>query len=255
MGILEGKKALILGVANERSIAWAIAEHFKNEGASIALSYLNDALKKRVDPLAEKINADFTFELDVTSDEHIKNLPEVIKKHWKDVDIIVHSLAYAERDDLKNDFVETSREGFLTAMNVSAYSLVAVANSLRPLLKENSSILTMTYHGSQQVIPGYNVMGVAKAALESSMRYLAHNLGPQKIRVNAISAGPIKTLAASAVAGLRDKLKYTAEKSALKQNVTQDDVAKTAIYLGSELSSGVTGEIIYVDSGLSIMGV
>ncbi len=255
MGILQGKKALILGVANERSIAWAIAQYFKKEGASIAMSYLNDALKKRVEPLAEEIKADFTFELDVTDDDHISSLPKVINQHWDKIDIIVHSLAYAEREDLKNPFVQTSREGFLTAMNVSAYSLVAVTRSLKPLLVENSSIMTMTYHGSQQVIPGYNVMGVAKAALESSMRYLAYDLGEQKVRVNAISAGPIKTLAASAVGGLRDKLKYTAEKSALKQNVTQDDVAKTAIYLGSELSSGVTGEILYVDSGLSIIGI
>lgn len=255
MGILEGKKAVILGVANDRSIAWSIAEHFKKEGASVALSYLNDALKKRVEPLAESINADFTFELDVTNDQHIQNLPKLIKQHWDSIDIIVHSLAFADRDDLKNPFIQTSRQGFLMAMDVSAYSLVAVTNSLKELLNKNGSILTMTYHGSQQVMPGYNVMGVAKAALESSMRYLAHDLGPEKIRVNAISAGPIKTLAASGVAGLRDKLKYAAEKSALKQNISQDDVAKTALYLGSELSSGVTGEIIYVDAGLSIMGI
>ncbi len=254
MGILQGKKALILGVANERSIAWAIAEQFKKEGASLGLSYLNDALKKRVEPLAEQIEADFTFELDVTDDGQLKSLPKTVNKFWNQVDIIIHSLAFAEREDLKNPFVQTSREGFLTAMNVSAYSLVAVTQHLKPLLQKDSSIITMTYHGSQQVMPGYNVMGVAKAALESSMRYLAHDLGPDKIRVNAISAGPIKTLAASGVGGFRDKLKYAAEKSALKENVTQEDVAKTATYLASDLSSGVTGEIIYVDAGLSIMG-
>jgi enoyl-[acyl-carrier protein] reductase I len=254
MSLLDGRKILILGVANERSIAWAMAKKFKELGASVALSYLNDALKKRVVPLAESISADFTFELDVTNDEQINNLPKVVNKYWDRVDGLVHSLAFAQREDLQNPFIETSRAGFLQAMDVSAYSLLGVSRALKPLLKENSSIITMTYHGSQQVIPGYNVMGVAKAALEASTRYLAYNLGEQKIRVNAISAGPIKTLAASGVAGLRDKLKISAAKAALKQNVSQEDVAGTASYLMSDLSSGVTGEIIYVDAGLSIVG-
>ncbi len=255
MTLLAGKKALILGVANERSIAWAIAKQLKASGASIALSYMNEAIEKRVNPLADEISADFTFELDVTNDEHLERLPNLIKERWGNFDILVHSLAFAQKEDLKGRFVETSREGFKMACDISAYSLVGLCQKLHPLMNEEASVMAMTYHGSQKVLANYNVMGVAKAALEASIRYLADDLGPQKIRVNAISAGPIKTLAASGISGFRSMLNVVEEKAPLRENVTADDVAGTALYLGSEFSRAVTGQILYVDSGLSILGI
>ena len=203
MSLLAGKKALIFGVANDRSIAWGVAQEFKKQGAQIALSYVNDALKKRVLPLAESLGADFTFEMDVTNDEHYARLPEIVKEHWGDFDILVHSLAFADRADLKGGFVETSREGFKMACDISAFSLIGLTKELHSLMNQNGSVMAMTYYGSQKVVINYNVMGVAKAALEASARYLANELGEKKIRVNCISAGPIKTLAASAVSGLR----------------------------------------------------
>ncbi len=254
MELLTGKNALILGVANERSIAWAIAKKLKENGANIALSYQGEALKKRVEPLAQELNVDFTFELDVTNESHMTELENTIKKYWNSIDIIIHSLAYAEREDLAKPFVQTSKKGFMKAIEISAFSLVDVVNRLKNLLNENGSIITMTYHGSTQVIPGYNVMGVAKATLEASMKYLAYDLGKSKVKVNAISAGPIRTLAASGIKGFREKLNFAKEKAALKENVSTEDVAKTALYLSSDLSSGVTGEVIYVDAGLSIIG-
>jgi len=254
MELLSGKNALILGVANERSIAWAIAKKLKENGANISLSYQGEALKKRVEPLAQDIGADFTFELDVTNQDHILNLKKTIEQHWKSVDVIIHSLAFANKEDLAQPFIQTSKKGFMKAIEISAFSLVEISNTLKSLLNENSSIITMTYHGSTQVIPGYNVMGVAKATLEASMKYLAYDLGKSKVKVNAISAGPIRTLAASGISGFREKLNFAKQKSALKENVTTEDVAKTALYLASDLSSGVTGEVIYVDAGLSIVG-
>ena len=254
MELLTDKNALILGVANERSIAWAIAKKLKENGANIALSFQGESLQKRVEPLAKEIEADFTFELDVTNEDHILNLKKTVEKHWKSIDIIIHSLAFADREDLAQPFIQTSKKGFMKAIEISAFSLVEISNTLKGLLNENSSIITMTYHGSTQVIPGYNVMGVAKATLEASMKYLAYDLGRSKVKVNAISAGPIRTLAASGIAGFREKLNFAKQKSAIKENVTTEDVAKTALYLASDLSSGVTGEVIYVDNGLSIIG-
>ena len=254
MGILEGKRAVIFGVANERSIAWGVAKALKEQGAQIALSYVNDAIKKRVEPLAEKIGADFIFEMDVTNDEHYSSLSDSIKKNWDSVDILVHSIAFAEREDLKGGFVETSREGFKLACDISAFSLVGLSNALVPMMNPGSSIMAMTYYGSQKVVTNYNVMGVAKAALEASTRYLANDLGEKDIRVNCISAGPIKTLAASGISGFRGLLSRVEEYAPMKKNVTPDDVGGTATYLASSLSTGVTGQVIYVDSGLSIMG-
>jgi enoyl-[acyl-carrier protein] reductase I len=254
MQLLEGKKALILGVANERSIAWGIAKALKKHGAQVALSYMNEKLKTRVEPLANEIGADFTFELDVTDENHYDNMRKEVIDKWKNVDIIIHSLAFANRDDLRKDFSETSRQGFSMACDISAFSLIGVANSLKDLVNPNGSIISMTYHGSQQVIDGYNVMGVAKAALEASSRYLACDLGKQGIRVNCISSGPIKTLASSAVKNLSSFTKVIEEKAPLKRNVTPGDVGGTAVYLSSGLSNNVTGQIIYVDSGISIMG-
>lgn len=254
MKLLEGKKALIFGVANDRSIAWGIAQEFKRHGAQIALSYANDALKKRVEPLAEEVGADFTFEMDVTNDEHYEGLESKIKEHWEDFDILVHSIAFADRQDLKGQFVDTSRKGFQLACDVSAFSLVGLSQRLQGMMNDEGSVLVMTYYGSQKVVQNYNVMGVAKAALESSTRYLAEDLGQKGIRVNCISAGPIKTLAASGISGFRTLLSQVEEKAPLKRNVTQEDVGGNAVYLASDLSKGVTGQVLYVDSGLSVLG-
>lgn len=254
MSLLQNKKALIFGVANERSIAWGIAKEFKKQGAQVALSYANDALKKRVEPLAEELGAEFTFEMDVTNDEHYENLQQKIKGHWDSFDILVHSIAFADRQDLKGSFLETSRKGFQLACDVSAFSLVGLSQQLSPMMNEEGSVLSMTYYGSQKVVQNYNVMGVAKAALESSARYLAQDLGAKGIRVNSISAGPIKTLAASGISGFRTLLAQVEEKAPLKRNVTQEDVGSNAVYLASDLSKGVTGQVLYVDSGLNILG-
>lgn len=253
-GLLAGKKALILGVANEMSIAWGISKAFKDQGASVALTYLNENLQKRVDPLAKEISADFTCEMDVTNDAHYAELKKTIDQKWGKFDILIHSLAFADKSDLKGRFLETSREGFKMACDISAFSLIGLCNVLKDNFNDDASVIAMTYHGSVKVLKGYNVMGVAKAALEASTRYLADDMGPSNIRVNCISAGPIRTLAASGVPGLKDFLKVIEEKAPLRKNVTQDDVGGTAVYLASNLSHGVTGQVLYVDSGISIIG-
>jgi enoyl-[acyl-carrier protein] reductase I len=253
-GLLHGKKALILGVANDMSIAWGIAKAFKEQGASVALTYLNENLQKRVDPLAAEVGADFTCEMDVTNDAHYAALQKTIEEKWGKFDILIHSLAFADKTDLKGRFVETSREGFKMACDISAFSLIGLCNVLKDNLNDDASVIAMTYHGSVKVLKGYNVMGVAKAALEASARYLADDLGPSNIRVNCISAGPIRTLAASGVPGLKDFLKVIEEKAPLRKNVTQNDVGGTAVYLASGLSHGVTGQVLYVDAGINIIG-
>lgn len=254
MKILEGKRALVFGVANDRSIAWGIAKALKENGAKVALSYVNDAIKKRVEPLASELGADFIFEMDVCNDAHYESLTKLVQEKWGKFDILVHSIAFADRKDLKDKFVNTSREGFKLACDVSAFSLVGLTHSLSPLMNEGGSIMSMSYYGSQKVITNYNVMGVAKAALEASTRYLANEMGELGIRVNSISAGPVKTLAASGVSGFRDMLSQVEEVAPMRKNITPDDVGGTAVYLSSSLSNGVTGQIIYVDSGLSILG-
>lgn len=254
MNLLQGKKALILGVANERSIAWGIARALKAQGADIGMTYLNDALKKRVEPLSEEIGSDFLTELDVTQDAHYDELRKTVEEKWGKFDILIHSLAFADKEDLKKRFSDTSREGFKMACDISAFSLIGLCNSLRPVMNEGASVVALTYHGSVKVLNGYNVMGVAKAALESSVRYLADDLGPDGIRVNSISAGPIRTLAASGVPGLKGFLKDVEEKAPMRRNVTTEDVGGAAVFLSSSLGNGVTGEILYVDSGLNIMG-
>jgi len=253
MGLLDGKKALVLGLANHRSIAWGIVQALKKEGAQIGLSYLNDALLKRVEPLAEEIGADFIFEMDVTKDEHYDKMVKLVSEKWGKFDILVHSLAFANREDLQGEFSDTSREGFKLAMDISAFSLVGLCGKLKNLMNDKASVIAMTYHGSTQVIRNYKVMGVAKAALEACAKYLAADLGDRGIRVNCISAGPIKTLAASGVPGFGQILKEVQEKAPLKRNVTPEDIGKTAIYLLSDLSDGVTGQILYVDAGFSIV--
>lgn len=253
--LLQGKKALITGVANERSIAYGIAKVFKGQGADIALSYPNEAIQKRVEKVSEDLGADFTVKLDVSDDTDLEHGKNLVKKKWGELDVLIHSIAFADRNDLQGRFLETSRQGFMTAMDVSAYSLVALCRTFEETMKEGSSVLAMTYLGATRVITNYNVMGVAKAALEACVRYLAADLGPDGIRVNAISAGPIKTLAASGVSGIRDLLRIIDFKSPLRRNVTQDDVARSALYLASGLSGGVTGEVHFVDSGFNILGV
>ena len=255
MGLMSGKKALIFGVANEWSIAWGITKAFHREGATIGLSYAGDAFKDRVLPLAPAVGADFVEPCDVGRDDQIDALFAKAKSKFGTIDVLVHAIAFAKKEDLEAQYVTTSRDGFKTALEVSAYSLVALAQRARGLMPNGGSILTLTYYGAEKVIPHYNVMGVAKAALESSVRYLAYDLGPQKIRVNAISAGPIKTLAAAGVGGIRSMIDYAEKTVPLRRNVTIEDVGNIAVALCSDLGSAVTGETTYVDAGLSIMGM
>ncbi len=253
--LLEGKKALIFGVANERSIAYAVASQLKQQGARLAFSYAGDAIKKRIDPINEELGGEFLVKCDVSSDEDVQRSADTVKKQWGDVDILVHSVAFANRNDLKNRFIDTSREGFLLAQNISAYSLVCLCRAFEPLLNEGGSVMAMTYHGARKVITNYNVMGVAKASLEASIRYLAADLGPKGVRINGLSAGPLKTMASSGISGFKTILHTIEERAPLHRNITQDEVGKAAVYLASDLSSGTTGEIIYVDAGYNIMGI
>ena len=252
---LKGKKALIFGVANKRSIAYGIAKQLKKAGCQLAFTYAGEALTKRVEPISRELEGKFCIQCDVTKDEDIKNVGKTVEKEWGNFDFLVHSVAFAPQEELKNRFIETSREGFKTALDISAYSLVALTRELSPLMNDGGSIITMTYHGSTKVIKNYNVMGVAKAALECSVRYLAVDLGERGIRINAISAGPIKTLAAAGVAGFRDILHVIEEKSPLHKNVTIEDVGNTAVFLLSDMAKGITGEVVYVDSGYNILGM
>lgn len=256
MGMLEGRKGIIFGVANDRSIAWAIARALHAEGMELAFTYVGEALEKRVRPLAESVGSKLILPCDVTKDDQIREVFGAVGKAFGGLDLLVHSVAFANREDLKGEYLETSRDGFHLAMDVSVYSLAAVVRAAVPLMEGRpASILTMSYLGAERVVPRYNVMGVAKAALEASVRYLAADLGGRGIRVNAISAGPIRTLAASGISGFQDMLRHVEEKAPLKRNVTAEEVAKTALYLAGDLSSGVTGEIVHVDSGYSIMGM
>jgi len=253
MGLMDGKRGIIFGVANDMSIAWGVARMLHEQGASLAFTYLNEALEKRVRPLAESLDADMILPCDVCDDNQIAATFAEVEKRWGKLDFMVHSVAFANRDDLKKPFSQTSRDGFSLAMDVSAYSLVALTKAAAPLMKDGGSIVTMTYLGSQRVVPGYNVMGVAKAALEASMRYLAAELGDRKIRVNALSAGPIRTLAASGISNFKDKLRLMENAAPLHRTVTQEEVGRSSVYLLSDLSSGVTGEVHYVDCGFSVV--
>lgn len=254
--MLSGKRALVLGVANERSIAWAIARALASEGAHLGLTYVGDSLERRVRPLAEKIGADVLGSCDVTDDTQIETLFSEVKNQWGQLDVLVHAIAFAQRDDLKGRFVDTGREGFRLALDVSAYSLVALSRAALPLLSEtDGTILTLTFAGSERVFPNYNVMGVAKAALESSVRYLAADLGPDGVRVNAISAGPIKTLSAVGIGNFREMLHVAEARAPLQRTVTADDVAQLALALSGPAGRGITGQVLYADAGLSILGV
>ena len=255
MGLLDGKKAAIFGVANDRSIAWAISQALHAEGAELAFTFAGEILEKRVRPLAEGIGAKIILPCDVTKDEEIEKVFTRLKQEWGGLDIMIHAIAFAKKEDLANPYVQTSRHGFHLAMDVSAYSMVALARHAAPLMEGRAgSMLTLTYMGSERVIPNYNVMGVAKAALEASVRYLAHDLGPKGIRVNAISAGPIRTLAASGIADFKEMLHHVGERAPLKRNIDAAEVGKTALFLCSEWGSAITGEVLHVDAGYSIMG-
>jgi enoyl-[acyl-carrier protein] reductase I len=255
MGLLEGKNALIFGVANDHSIAWGIARALHAEGAEVGFSSVESLIDKRVRPLAESIGSTFVEPCDVQSDEEIARVFARWGESHDRLDILVHALAFAKREDLVGSFVDTSRDGFALALDVSAYSLVALSREARAYLHAGSSILTLTYYGAEKVVANYNVMGVAKAALEASVRYLAADLGPSGIRVNAISAGPVRTLAASGIAGFKKLYGSFAETAPLRASITPEDVGRSAVYLASDLSSAVTGEILYVDGGFNVLGV
>jgi enoyl-[acyl-carrier protein] reductase I len=255
MGLLDGKNALIFGLANERSIAWGITQAFKREGANLGISYAGEALERRVKPLAEQVQCKWVEECDVTKDDQIALVAEKAAKYFGKIDVLVHSIAFAGRDELSRPYYQTSREGFKNALDISVFSLVALTNAFLPILNPDASILCLTYYGSVKVAPHYNVMGVAKAALESSTRYLAYDLGPQKIRVNAISAGPIRTLAAAGVGGFRDMYKHFADMSPMRENINIEDVGNAAVFLASDLSKRITGEVLYVDGGFNTVGV
>ncbi|MDD2558110.1 MAG: enoyl-ACP reductase [Desulfuromonadaceae bacterium] len=251
MGLMSGKRGIVFGVANDMSIAWGIAQQLSEHGAELAFTYLNESLEKRVRPLAEQLGSKVILPCDVSKDEDIEAVFEELRKQWGNIDFVVHAVAFADREDLKHSFSQTSRDGFRLAMDISAYSLVAVTRSAVPLMSAGGSILTLSYLGAQRAVPNYNVMGVAKAALEASVRYLAAELGPQQIRVNAISAGPIRTLAASGIANFRSKVKLMDDYAPLRRTVTQGEVGKSSVYLLSDLGSGVTGEVHFVDAGFS----
>src|SRR5215208_3232038 len=255
MGLLDGKNALIFGVANDHSIAWGIARALHDEGATVGFSSVESLIEKRVRPLAASIGSTFVEPCDVQDDEQIQAVFEKWANVHDSVDVLVHALAFAKREDLDGSFVDTSREGFALALDVSAYSLVALAREARALLRPGSSILTLTYYGAEKVVANYNVMGVAKAALEASVRYLAADLGPSGIRVNAISAGPIRTLAAAGISGFKRMYGSFAEVAPLRANITPEDVGRSSVYLASDLSSAVTGEVLYVDGGFNVVGV
>ena len=254
-GLMAGKRGLIMGLANDKSLAWGIARQLAEHGAELAFSYQGEALKKRVGPLAEQVGSDFLIECDVSDMDALDTAFDTLKSRWETIDFVVHAIGFSDKTELRGKYVDTSLDNFLMTMNISAYSLVAVAKRARAMMPEGGSILTLTYYGAEKVIPHYNVMGVAKAALESSVKYLANDLGPENIRVNAISAGPVKTLAASGIGDFRYILKWNELNSPLRRNITIDDVGGSGLYLLSDLSSGVTGETHHVDGGYHVVGM
>ncbi len=253
--LLEGKKGLVIGVANKHSIAWAIAQSAASQGARLFFNYQNERLKQNVEELAATVPGAKAVACDVASDVEIDSLMQQVQKEFGQLDFLIHSLAFAPREELTGQFVNTTRQGFATALDVSAYSLVAVARAAMPLMTEGGSIVTLSYLGAERVVPHYNVMGVAKAALECTVRYLAYDLGPKNIRVNAISAGPIKTLAARGVSGITKMVDLHKEFAPLRRPTEQGEVGDTALFLVSPLGRGITGEVIYVDGGFNILGM
>ena len=257
MGFLAGKRALIVGLASERSIAHGIAVAFKREGAELAFTYQGERLKERVEEMARELGSNIVFPMDVASDAEIDTAFAGLKQHWPHLDILVHSVGFAPREQLAGNYADVvTREGFRIAHDISSYSLAALAKAARPMMQgRDASILTLTYLGAVRSIPSYNVMGPAKASLEANVRFLAYSLGPERIRVNAISAGPIKTLAAAGISGFREILKHVQDMTPLRKNVTTEDVGNAAAFLCSDLAAGITGEVLYVDAGYSHVGM
>jgi len=254
-GIMTGKRGLIMGLANDRSLAWGIARQLAEQGAELAFSYQGEALQKRVAPLAEQLGSDLLVDCDVSDMTALDRTFEELQKRWDGLDFVVHAIGFSDKNELRGGYVDTSLDNFLMTMNISVYSFVAVAQRARRMMKPGGSLLTLSYYGAEKVIPHYNVMGVAKAALETSVKYLAADLGPEGIRVNAISAGPIKTLAASGIGDFRYIMKWNEYNSPLRRNVTIEDVGGAGLYLCSDLASGVTGEIHHVDAGYNVVGM
>ena len=253
--LMKGRRGLIMGLANEKSLAWGIAQKLAEHGAELAFSYQGESLEKRVRPLAAQLGSDFCFDCDVSRMDALDAAFETLKARWETIDFVVHAIGFSDKNELRGHFVDTSLDNFLMTMNISAYSLVAVAQRARPMMVNGGSILTLTYYGAEKVVPHYNVMGVAKAALETSVKYLANDLGPENIRVNAISAGPIKTLAASGIGDFRYILMWNELNSPLGRNVTIEDVGGAGLYMLSDLASGVTGEVHHVDAGYHVIGM
>ncbi|MEP0189435.1 MAG: enoyl-ACP reductase FabI [Erythrobacter sp.] len=254
-GMMAGKRGLIMGLANDKSLAWGIAKQLSAHGAELAFSYQGDALAKRVKPLAEQLGSDFTFECDVSDMDALDAAFVALKERWDTIDFVVHAIGFSDKAELRGKYVDTSLDNFLMTMNISVFSMVAVTKRAAEMMPDGGSILTLTYYGSEKVVPHYNVMGVAKAALEASVKYLANDLGPQGIRVNALSAGPVKTLAASGIGDFRYILKWNELNSPLRRNITIDDVGGSGLYFLSDLSSGVTGETHHVDAGYHLVGM
>ena len=252
---MKGKRGLIMGLANDRSLAWGIAKSLADQGAELAFAYQGEALEKRVRPLAGQLGSDFLIDCDVSDMGALDRAFDQLKERWDSLDFLVHAIGFSDKNELRGKFVDTSLDNFLMSMNISVYSFVAVAQRARPMMRPGGSLLTLTYYGAEKVIPHYNVMGVAKAGLEASVKYLAMDLGPEGIRVNAISAGPIKTLAASGIGDFRYIMKWNEYNSPLRRNVTIEDVGGAGLYLLSDLASGVTGEIHHVDAGYNVVGM
>jgi len=253
--MIKGKKGIVIGIANDHSIAWGIAKQLHASGAQLAITYQNNTLLKRVKPLADKVNSDILVECDVNNEDHLQNTFTQIKKGFGEIDFIIHAVAYSDKNELNGRYVDTSKDNFINSLSISCYSFTRIAKIFQPIINPGGSLVTLSFHGANKVMPNYNVMGVAKAALETSVKYLSVDLGDQDIRVNAISAGPMRTLAGAAIANARDVFNYTSENSSLKRNVNLDELGNSALYLVSDLSSAITGEIHYVDCGFNIVGM
>ena len=252
---LSGKTAVVFGIANQRSIAWSIAKILSDAGAKIIATYQNERVEDSVSKLTSKLDNAITVECDVSDENNVKSAFETVRGNCETLDIVVHSIAFAQRDDLGGRFIDTDREGFRVALDISAYSLVSIARNAAPLMTNGGSMITMSFMAAERVFPGYNVMSTAKAALENEVRQIANDLGPDNIRVNAISAGPLDTLSSRVISGYRDMKKAHSDRAPMKRNITHDEVASTALYLSSNMSSGVTGEVIHVDTGYHVMGI
>jgi len=253
--MIKGKKGIVIGIANDHSIAWGIAKQLHASGAELAITYQNNTLLKRVKPLADKVNSDVLVECDVNNEDHLQNTFTQIKKRFGTIDFIIHAVAYSDKTELNGRYIDTSKDNFINSLSISCYSFTRIAKIFQPIINPGGSLVTLSFYGASKVMPNYNVMGVAKAALETSVKYLSVDLGDQDIRVNAISAGPMRTLAGAAISNARDVFNYTSENSSLKRNVNLDELGNSALYLVSDLSSAITGEIHYVDCGFNIVGM